>query len=89
MVVLLVASSWLLCFPLIVQAMDGGDDTLCKDSLTPYDQTDGGTCTFVAVMIGYFGLAMSFGGSATLCIFSFVWVFLIRFAENQVEERNQ
>ena len=40
--------------------MDGGDDTLCKDSLTPYDQTDGGTCTFVAVMIGYFGLAMSF-----------------------------
>ena len=60
MVVLLVASSWLLCFPLIVQAMDGGDDTLCKDPITPYDQGDGGTCTFVALMIGYFGLAMSF-----------------------------
>lgn len=60
MVVLLVASSWLLCFPVLIQAMAGGDETLCKDDITPNVQSDGGTCTFVAVMIGYFGLAISF-----------------------------
>jgi len=60
MVVLLVASSWFLSFPVLVQLMDGGSDTLCEDSITPYSQSDGGTCTFVAVMIGYFALAISF-----------------------------
>jgi len=59
MVLLFCMSSWLLNFALLVQSMDGGNDILCEDTITPHDQDDGGACLFTAIMIAYFALALS------------------------------